>query len=192
MEQACCLGRAARIHPQLHRERSGPRCRLCTEWTPSRSAPGAHNLTKHRRSVAGPHRLAESPEEQGGLFRQEAWQPLTGGGGGPPGLHGLRGHSPKHTWYCLEHNILSAISYLRQTISVPWLRRCLYQFSAMSSTWPSSLSVYQTVSQRCRRKLSRFTDNLVQTLKDRSTNCQPVFIKSAVTSRVKLYYPFPR
>ena len=82
MEQAGCLRRAARLHPQLHRERF---------------TSGAHHLPEYRGPAPGPHGLAQPPQEQGGLLRQEARQAAAGAGGGPPGLHGLRGHPPQHT-----------------------------------------------------------------------------------------------
>ena len=82
MEQVGGLRRAARLHPQLHRERF---------------APGADHLSEHRGPAPGPHGLAQPSQEQGGLLREEARQAPAGAGGGRPGLHGLWGHPPQHT-----------------------------------------------------------------------------------------------
>ena len=82
MEQVGCLGRAAGLHPRLHRERL---------------APGADHLPEHRGPAPGAHGLAQPPQEQGGLLREEARQAPAGAGGRPAGLHGLWGHPPQHT-----------------------------------------------------------------------------------------------
>ena len=83
MEQAGCLRRAARLHRQLHREGF---------------TSGADHLSEHRGPAPGAYGLAQSPQEQGGLLREEIRQ-AAAGAGGPPGLHGLRGHPPQHTGY---------------------------------------------------------------------------------------------
>ena len=82
MEQAGCLRRAAGLHPQLHRERF---------------APGADHLPEYRGPATGPHRLAQPPQEQGRLLREEARQAPARAGGGPPGLHGVWRHPPQHS-----------------------------------------------------------------------------------------------
>ena len=82
MEQAGCLRRAAGLHPQLHREGF---------------TAGAHHLPEHRGSAPGTHGLAQPPQEQGCLLREEARQAPARAGGGPPGLYGVWGHSPQHS-----------------------------------------------------------------------------------------------